>query len=302
MAEAMIKYGLFLEGWNYEEGDVIRLLREGKKVLPEEFDHNAMEGKLFCPVCHTTLTRRPLVEAYARNRKKAFFAHLPKYKDVECNQRTPSVAGHRFETEELARQAIEDGELVVIAGFLNQVQEARGLAQPYAAGPVEDPEGPDTEVAIARHIGQEFMVPGRNRTVAGICRRLDENLRKYYLLPGSNVPRLLSDALISATTITGEDEEPKLYFGKIKRVFPHVHQTDIEVKNNPKIVDFHVIGRLREVAEKGFHGKSAGQYVLFWGPIVGYGTGYARKFPSWGEYALVPPAYTHLLDELAAAR
>lgn len=261
-----------------------------------------MIAHLFCPHCHTNLTRRPREGAVCRNERKAYFAHQKKYRHIECNQRSPKAPGEDYQVEEVALRAIERGDFVVVTGFLQDLQEARGPALPYAAGPVEDPEGPEALVPIARHVGDDFMVPGRNRTVNGICRRLDANLNRYYVLPGMKVPVLLSKLLENAQEIVAEVEKAKLYFGKIIRVYPHKYQTDIELSANRKIKDFTVVGDLREVAEKGIHPDSVGQYLIFWGSVKSYGIGYAVKFPGLGEYALVPPQYTQLLDNLAAAR
>lgn len=301
MATAMIEYALFLENWTFEDGDPGALRRVGVRVTPEEVEPQ-MIAYLFCPDCHTNLTRRPREGKVCRNQRKAYFAHLPKYRHIECNQRTPEATGNDYQVEEVALQAIERGDLVVVTGFLKDLQEAQGPAQPYAAGPVEDPEGRESQVPIARHVGDDFMVPGRNRTVNGICRRLDQNLTKYYMLPEMKVPVLLSQLLESAEKITGNINDAKLYFGKINRVYPHVNQTDIGISNNKKIKDLTVVGKIREVAEKGIHADSVGQYLLFWGSVTEYGIGYAVRFPNWGEYALVPQQYTELLDNLAAAR
>lgn len=301
MATAMIEYALFLENWTFEDGDPGALQRAAVRVTPEEVEPE-MIAHLFCPHCHTNLTRRPREGKVCRNERKAYFAHIPKYRHIECNQRTPEAPGEDYQVEEVALRAIERGDLVVVTGFLQDFQEARRPAQPYAAGPVEDPEGPEAQVPIARHVGDDFMVPGRNRTVNGICRRLDQNLNKYYLLPGMKVPVLLSQLLKNAQEIVGDVERATLYFGKIIRVYPHVHQTDIEILNNRKIKDFTVIGRLHEVAEKGIQPESVGQYLMFWGSVKDYGIGYAVRFPSWGEYALIPQQYTQLLDTLAAIK
>lgn len=190
---------------------------------------------------------------------------------------------------------------MIVSGFATAQQLQQGTAGPYAGGPVEDPHGPTTDVFIGRHEGATFLVPGRQRTVAGICRDLDVNLQKYYILPGMRSPQVLSELLHFSGNVQGLVAIEKLYYGKIKEVDPRVRQTTVWLSHHATLKDFAVTAPLPEVRAKEIHQDSVGQYVLFWGPVVEYGISFAVRGVSWGEYALVSPQYTALLDDLARA-
>lgn len=72
MSENRIKSALFLDGWNYESGNKDHLRRNATSIIAKEFDIS-MKDKIFCPICSTPLTRKPLVEDFFTNGREAFF-------------------------------------------------------------------------------------------------------------------------------------------------------------------------------------------------------------------------------------
>ncbi|MFA9287425.1 hypothetical protein ACCQ08_21785 [Comamonas sp. SY3] len=300
MAKPLIEYALYLRGWKYEGGDEATLERDAEKVYALDFDA-VMANHIFCPNCFTPITRRPLERERTRNNKRAFFAHIPSYLNVPCERRTPYIQGELFNNEEVAREAIARGDLVVFSGFAEEPQVANERALPYAQGHVEDPEGPETRVPIARHVGDEFYVPGRNRTIMSICRNFDQNLQKYYQFPGQNFPSKLMDQIRDVFEIAGEDDEKKLYFGEVKRVSFRVNQDDILLKSGPYIKDFTLVCHIQQLQRRGFNRDTEGVFVLFWGQVFDYGLGFCVR-PRWGEYAMIPPQYNDHIRRLRAER
>lgn len=300
MAKALIDYALYLRNWQFEEGDSARLEREAEKVYAPDFDV-AMADHIFCPNCFTPITRRPLERDRSRNDKLAYYAHIPSYLHVPCVRRTQPVQGDLFTNEETAREAIGRGDLVVFSGFSDEPQLAKAVAFPYAQGQIEDPEGPVTQVAITRHIGDEFYVPGRHRTVMSICRNFDRNLEKYYQFPGQQQPLKLSSQLRDVMDVEGEVAEKRLYFGEIERVVRHRYKTVVWLLSGNRIRDFALPAPNEQHRKRGITQNSVGSFVLFWGEVLGYGIGYCAHV-RWGEYAILPPQYAELIQQLRAIR
>lgn len=300
MAKALIDYALYLRNWNFEGGDSVTLERDAQKVYARDFD-GAMAGHVFCPNCFTPITRRPMERDRSRNNKLAYYAHIPSYLHVPCLRRTPPVQGELFTNEETATEAIGRGDLIVFSGFSDEPQVANAAALPYAQGQIEDPEGPETQVSIKRHVGDEFYVPGRHRTVMSICRNFDQNLGRYYQFPGQNQPSKLSSQLCDMLDIVGEDDEKRLYFGEIERVVPHKYKTVVWLRSGRGIKDFALPASMEQHRKRGITRDSAGSFVLFWGQVDGYGIGYCTRV-GWGEYAILPPRYVDLIQQLRAAR
>lgn len=300
MAKALIDYALYLRNWQFEDGDTARLEKEAEKVYAQDFDV-AMADHVFCPNCFTPITRRPLERARSRNNKLAYYAHIPSYLHVPCVRRTPLAQGELFTNEETAMEAISHGDLVVFSGFSDEPQAANTLALPYAQGQIEDPEGPETQVAITRHVGDTFYVPGRHRTVMSICRNFDQNLERYYQFPGQQQPSKLSSQMRDVLDVGGEDDEQRLYFGEIKNVVPHKYTTVVWLCSGHRIKDFALPASMEQHRKRGITRDSVGSFVLFWGKVSGYGLGYCSRV-GWGEYAILPPQYIDRIRQLRAAR
>lgn len=300
MAKALIDYALYLRNWQFEGGDSARLEREAEKVYARDFDVGMAEH-VFCPNCFTPITRRPLERDRSRDNKLAYYAHIPSYLHVPCVRRTPPAQGELFTNEETAREAIGRGDLIVFSGFSDEPQVANAPALPYAQGQIEDPEGPETQVAITRHVGDEFFVPGRHRTVLSICRNFDQNLERYYQFPGQRQPSKLSSQLRDVLDIEGEVDEQRLYFGEIERVVPHKYTTVVWLRSGHRIKDFALPASMDQHRKRGITHNSVGSFVLFWGQVFGYGIGYCARV-RWGEYAILPPQYIDCIQRLRAAR
>ncbi|MCK4155439.1 hypothetical protein HFK88_24910 [Ralstonia pseudosolanacearum] len=261
-----------------------------------------MIDRIFCPECCTNLSRSPKDKAKFSNGRSCCFVHRPTFRDVECSLRTPSADGKRYLTEEDATHAIESDQLAIINAFMQDRPEKAGAAlDPYDQSAVEDIEGPLSSVPIARHRGENFELPSRITTVAGLCRRFDKNLYKFFVLPNSNVAKKLANSLVDIATIEEECDVPRLYYGEIIRSYnagQNPKPTNIrmtELRSHPNVKDFYLKIAASKQEEKGIDNESVGRIVLFWGKIVGSGIGLAANGQSWGEFALLPEKYEKLL-------
>lgn len=266
-----IKFAYKLEGWSYESGSQSELKRTGEKVLPSEYTQD-MEGKIFCPGCFTNLIRVPKEADYFSNGRSAYFAHLQTYKHVKCDLRVKRSEGKRFDTYEEAQKAIDDENLVIVSGFLQEKpQGPEDPAGVYDETPVEDINGPVSEVPIARHAGESFSLPSKITTVAGICRNFDENLYKYYFLPGRQNAVRLIDLLKDVREVIEEDSTRRLYFGKIIRSYtpvknPAAHNIRMtELACAPSVRDFYLKEEHGISLSKGINDNTQERYVLMWG-------------------------------------
>ncbi len=301
MTESRIKYALHHGHWTYGEDAPTRLQAEATMVLVSEYT-SSMDGKLFCPVCFTHLTRAPKEKSLFSNGRKACFAHLPRFSDVECDLRSTKPEGKKYATEEEAREAIAREELVVVSAFQSDVPDSAGLnSGVYDQSRVEDSAGPESEVAIGRHRGDKFKVPTRIATVAAICRSFEINLYRYYLFPGSTTAVRLIDALMDISSVNQTESVPRLYFGRITStrnagINPKPTNTRMTwLKHHPDVKDF----CLKDVdwiqRDRGINDQSTGRTVIIWGTVTESGIGLCINRPGWGGYALLPEKYDALL-------
>lgn len=301
-ANQRIKFSYKLEGWSYESGSQFELKRTGEKVLPSEYTQD-MEGKIFCPGCFTNLIRVPKEADHFSNGRDAYFAHLRTYKHVKCDLRVKRSEGKKFDTYEEAQKAIDDENLVIVSRFLQEKpQGQQDPAGVYDETPVENINGPVSEVPIARHAGESFSLPSKVTTVAGIGRSFDENLYKYYFLPGRQNAVRLIDLLKDVREVIEEDSTPRLYFGKIIRSYtpvnnPASHNIRMtELAGAPSVHDFYLKEEHGISSSKGINDKTKERYMLMWGEIGKNGIGLCIEGLSWGEFALLPAQYNYLLD------
>ncbi|SFL50001.1 hypothetical protein [Rugamonas rubra] len=299
-ASHKIKYALYLHGWTFEHGISTVLEANGKKVPPDEYE-KTMQGHIFCATCKTNLNRVPHDKEHFSNKRDAHFRHLPRYEHVPCVHRTKRPEGKRYDTFEEASRAIDAGNLVVVQGFISEKPELPpGPAGEYDETAVENPDGPLSEVAISRHTGETFPLPSKVKTVRGICRGFDENLKKYYVFPGMTYAIRLDGLLHDIADVTDTDDSPKLYFGIIQGSFVAGKGYDHNVRMtritcNPDVQDF-TLKTLEGVSkERGLSDKSVGRIVLSYGRVTTSGMGLSIEDVGWGGFDLLPEKYNKFL-------
>ncbi|PTD98344.1 hypothetical protein EIL82_24145 [Pandoraea apista] len=262
-----------------------------------------MEDRIFCPECSTPLSRSPKKKVKFSNGRACCFSHRSAYRDIECSLRTPLADGKYYASEEDAKRAIENDELAIISSFMTDRPEIiGGPSEPYDQSAVEDLDGPMSSVPIARHRGENFKLPSRITTVAGLCRNFDKNLHKYFVFPNASAPQKLVSVLTDIETVTEPCETPHLYYGKIVQSTnagriptpTNIRMTKLRYPRG-KWIDFNIKIQAAKQEEKGINDNSAGRIVLFWGKITESGIGLAVKGLGWGEFSLLPEKYNKLL-------
>jgi len=297
-----ITFAYAQEGWSFEDGEQQDLKQNAQRVIPVEYTLD-MKGNLFCPVCYTNLIRSPKENNHFSDGREACFAHMSKYQDIKCSLRSLRARGKQYANLEEAQQAIDDENLVIVHTFLQDIpEEPVGVAaQEFDETPLEDKNGPLTDVPIARHNGQSFILPSKITTVAGICRNFDRNYYKYFHFPAQQNAFLLSELLHDVTEVSKENESRLLYFGVITSTFSAANNPGPEnirmtkLESNDNIPDFYLKAPEQTCTRKGITDESTGRIVVMYGQITANGVGLCIERPAWGEFALLPKQYSHLL-------
>ena len=296
-----IKFALYLDGWVYGSDEKNILRTKAIEVTPTEY-MSTMKGHIFCPECCVGLFRSPEDKEYDSKGRKAFFAHS-RVHTPECSLRVKKAEGKRFENEELAKEAIENGELVIVKEFLKErpVRPETGGPLEYQDHTIEDQNGALSLVAIGRHSGDEFKLPGRITSIRGLCRNFEKNLYRYFYLPGSRSAYTLKDLLTNVESVTETSDIPKLYFGKITRSWncgktpQNIRQTMLQYPRNNKYKDFCLKATDGDSQEHGIGDESRGKLVIVFGKVAESGVGLCIERFGWGGFAVLPDKYVHLL-------
>lgn len=299
-----IKFAYYLKKWDFLTGDKSELRRIAQKIPPLDFSLE-MKGHLFCPECSAPLFRSPEEKDYADDGRKAFYAHCRGTKTL-CSLRVMQADGKRYLNEEEAKQAIEDGELVVVQSFMKDKPVLPQIDGPlvYDKEPNEDLNGALTLVPIGRHNGEVFRLPSKVTTVRGLCRSFDDNLHKYFMLPGEQAARSLQDQLINVNDARETCDVPRLYFGRITsstnmgRTPQNIRQTFLRYRSGGGYKDFCLKATDESSREHGIDDDSKGRIAIIYGKVTESGIGLCISNLGWGEFALLPAQYEKLLDNV----
>lgn len=296
------KVALLLHGWIYRGGDREYLRQHARRVTPEEYQLD-MEGSIFCVECCVPLFRSPKDRSINRAGRQAFFAHLPS-EVAACSLRTRRREGKQYDSEEEAREAIERGDLVVVTAFRRQ-RPVTSSADAYRLrewSKTEDEQGILSETAIARHRNGSFLLPAKVTTVRSLTRNFDENLSKYFALPGRSHAEMLRDLLTDIRSVVEPCQEPRLYYGRITssknmgRTPENKRQTFFEYKRSDACRDFCLKAIDQDSRDQQVDETSIGRIALMYGIVTQSGLGLCVENIGWGEFALLPLMYESLLD------
>lgn len=297
-----IRFALYLENWKYGVDDKMDLRSKALHVTTMEYTQN-MKGSIFCPECCADLFRSPEDKEYNSAGRKAFYAHSRKH-TPDCSLRVKKAEGKKFDNEEQAKEAIENEQLVIVRGFINEKPLTPSINGPkqYQGKFIEDEDGELTEVPISRHNDGKFKLPSRITTIRGICQNFDKNLHRYYFLPNQGNARILQNLLVDVSTVTATCDDPKLYFGRITQSWnrggkpSHIRLTKFEYKQNHLWNDFCLKAIDEYCQEHGIDDDSNGKIVLMYGKVTfNNHLGLCIERLGWGEFATLPDKYAHLL-------
>ncbi|KAF2390791.1 hypothetical protein [Pseudomonas frederiksbergensis] len=297
-----IAYAHHLPGWKFEGGNR-EVLKASRRVTPDEYEED-MRGALSCPGCFTNVERTPKEKDLFTNQRDPFYRHLKRWSHVACVLRAKKPIGKRYDTWEEAKRAVEHEHLAVVKEFLQEKPEIDLVpGDEYDETPVEDVNGPLSEVPIGRHHGESFELPSKITTVAGICRNFEKNKDKYFVLPGAihavKLAELLTDVADLERKILDETQKPRLFFGKILRSWnAGKYSTSIRMTRlrcGRGVGDFTVKMPDGFCQAKNINDASVGRIVMFYGVITKNGGSIGVEHLAWGEIALVPKKYNELL-------
>lgn len=298
-----IRFSLYLEGWDYESGDKKYLRNNAVETMPTEYT-SEMKGHIFCPECCVGLFRSPEDKDYDSKGRKAFYAHR-RIHSPECSLRVKKAEGKKFENEELAKQAIENEELVIVKSFMKKKPVPTAIDGPaeYQGNPIEDEDGGLSQIPIGRHNGEEFKLPSRITTIRGLCRNFDKNLHRYLCLPNHRSAYTLQDLLIDIAAVKETCDTPKLYFGKVTNSWncgktpKNIRQTMLQYSRTGEYKDFCLKATDEDSQEHGINDDATGKIVIVFGKVTESGIGLCIERLGWGEFAVLPDKYAHLLYE-----
>lgn len=226
MSGRRIAYAYFDPAWDKATMSITTLNRT--EISPLEYLAE-MKGSLHCPSCYEPLTRVPSDPAMSimADMKEALFRHLPDKDHTApyCLLRSGIMSGKKYNSEEEALQAVEDGDIIVISGFMqeranNNVREDEEGDENQVETYFESEDGAPLNVPVSRHEGQTFTVPGRVTSVMSLCANFRRNYyRDIHIAIGDEVKHYtLSECLTEAAEIVEENVVPNFYFGVIESV------------------------------------------------------------------------------------
>lgn len=297
-----IAYAHHLPGWKFEGGNR-EVLKASRRVAPDEYEEE-MRGALYCPGCFTNVERTPKEKDLFTNQRDPFYRHLQRWSHVGCVLRAKKPIGKRYDTWEEAKRAIEHEHLAIVKEFLQERPEIHlGPSDEYDETPVEDLDGPVSDVPIGRHQGESFQLPSKITTVAGMCRNFEKNKDKYFFLPEASHAVKLAELLKNVADVDYDildtPQTSRLYFGKIiasRNAGSHDLSTRMtKLVCNGSVKDFYLKLPNGFCRDKGITDNSQGRIVMFFGKITQSGIGLAATNLAWGEVALVPAKYNELL-------
>lgn len=299
-----IAYAYYDPKWDRTKHPIAVLVRTEIEPLDYLVE---MKGHLHCPSCYEPLTRVPNDPSIAvmANGREALFRHFPDEDAPYCRLRSSQLAGKKYSSEEEARQAVEDQDLVIISGFMqerpknNPRADFDGEHEPLQTE-FESEDGPEVAVPVSRHEGETFRLPSKITSVQSLCTNFRHNYhREIHIVVEENVYRYVLDSdLKDAAEINDVDEEPKFYFGEIVR-FRHYDSTSHIFLRHPYLqgnVDFRISADKGDLEARGIKEDNALRRILiFFGKVEKVGAGYWSPNKKWGEIALLPKKYEDFL-------
>jgi len=293
------RHALYLSGWQ-EGGDEEVLKSKAEIIYPLANYMPKMKGHLFCPMCKMRVMRKPQLKDKTSKGVDSHFAHFSRgASKLNCDWRSTKIEGKKYASVEEAHRAVENGGLIIIAGF--QKNKPEGVEKTYGntkQAVMDGMPGPDAQLAITRKIGEVVTLPSIMTSVLSLCRNFKENLTRHIVLPGESEAYPLIDLLHDAMEVVEADGKPRLYYAKILNFWPKVpgnstSQRSVMLKESYNL-DFELCDTWQNLQDKSINESAKGRVVLAYGVATGYGKLRIEQ-PGWGEYALLPEEYTELL-------
>lgn len=305
MTSRRIAYAYFDPNWDKRVNGIAQLVRTEVEPLDYQL---VMKGHLICPQCYEPLIRVPSDPASTVmvNEREALFRHLPDPDAPFCLLRSGATVGKRYSTEEEAKKAVEDEELIIIDGFMMERPEnilrqpSEDDEQPLETN-FESKDGRLVDIPISRHSGVTFKLPSKISSVQSLCANFRNNYyREIFVVDetGHSLRYLFCDSLKEINDVFSEVKTPNFYFGEIKSIDKHTNHSTVWLKLYlPKhYADFRVKIRNEVAIPRGIvSNKAEGRIIIFYAEILSVGTGYWTRELHWGEVSLLPDKYKDFL-------
>lgn len=306
MSNRRIAYAYFDPSWNNRTQSILQLVRTEVEPLDYQLE---MKEHLFCPSCYEHLTRVPADPSlsFMVDGKDALFRHLPIENAPYCNLRSGMMVGKKFNSQEEAAKAVEEGDVVVISGFMQERPQNNprdpfdGDEQPLQTD-FESIDGVEVDVPISRHNGESFKLPSKVTSIQSLCTNFRQNFYRdiHVVTPdGRALSYILGESLKDAREIIEENEIPSFYFGKVVRIKRFEHTSHVFLEH-PKLagnVDFKISASNSDLDARGITQENAiNRILVFYGVIREVGAGYWSPNKTWGEIALLPAKYEDFLQ------
>ncbi|MEQ9910659.1 hypothetical protein ABRP70_22900 [Pectobacterium odoriferum] len=305
MALRRIAYAYYDPDWIKGEHTLLALKRNTVEPLAYSLH---MKGYIFCPSCYEHITRVPADpdKGMTKNEVPAYYKHLKDDNAPFCSLRCGPIQYKQYSSQEDAKKAVEDEELIVISGFLesrpdnNPRMDSEGDEIPVDSH-FERKNGKEVSLPISRHNGESFKVPSQVTSVQSLCVNFDHNYyREIYLIgdDGRAKRYRLCDSLKEINDIIEGCSDPAFYFGKFWKIerFSGHSNVWLKITQGSSFKDFRI--RITNDTADGrgfFNEKNLGRIVVFYSQIDEVGMGYMTPQLGWGEVALLPAKYDEFL-------
>ncbi|EKZ9477813.1 hypothetical protein I4513_02565 [Klebsiella oxytoca] len=270
-----------------------------------------MKGFLFCPSCYEHLTRVPAdpEKEMTSNEVPAYYKHLKDDDAPPCSLRCGPIQYKKYATQEDAKKAVEDEELIVISGFL-QTRPENNPRVDFGGDEVpidshfEREDGKEVSLPIARHNGESFRVPSQITSIQSLCANFIHNYyREIYLLDedGRAKRYRFCDSLKNINELREECDEPRFLFGAVFRVEKFKGHSNIwlRIDNSTPYRDFRIRITNDTAEGRGFlNDRNLGRIAMFYSKVNGAGLGFITPELGWGEVALLPDKYDDFLNRV----
>ncbi|EDO2236283.1 hypothetical protein CW002_01455 [Salmonella enterica subsp. enterica serovar Tallahassee] len=313
MPTRRIAYAYYDPDWIKGEHTLLALKRNTVEPLAYSL---SMKGYIYCPSCYEHITRVPADpdKGMTTNEVPAYYKHLKDDKAPFCSLRCGPIQYKKYSSQEDAKKAVEDEELIVISGFLetrpdnNPRLDFEGSEVPVDSH-FERKNGKEVSLPISLHHGESFKVPSKVTSVQSLCVNFEHNYyREIYLVGADGKAKRyrFCDSLKEINGITEGSSDPAFFFGTFWKIEKFTDHSNVWLKINQgtSFRDFRV--RITNDTAEGrgfFNDKNRGRITVFYSRVDKVGMGYMTPQLGWGEVALLPAKYDDfLIRDYASSR
>jgi len=259
-----------------------------------------MVGKIFCPVCHSAVTRVPKLKEVDRL-GRAYFSH-PRDIGHSCEQKSQArVSDENMDDDRKSVATIKSGGVVTV-NFCDSSDES----SPNESGE-HDVSSNASDIEGVNRVGvsdgkKKVSAANDITTMRAITRDFKENLKRPYDFPHSDEPDFLKNQLLDVNTVFSTTSSDALYFGRVTRVvnwnngknplvqffMKYQKRTDSEPRDR---LDICLKVQKNIALKMGLTEESKDNVLLMYGAISDSGIGYGLEISNPAMVATLPSKY-----------